>query len=113
MIRIPMRLQLRQFFRILLIFISLFFSFPLIGQERPAFYTSKVDSICRNTLDYIRIKQTLTLQLYEVNQDLQHIDHTIEVMNQHLEQTQNEKSIIESELEAVTAAAGHGLGFGE
>ena len=96
-----MRPKLRQIFRIILISISLLLSFPLIGQERHAFYTPKVDSICRNTLDYIRIKQTLTLQLYEVNQDLQHIDHTIEVMNQHLEQTQNEKSIIESELEAV------------
>ena len=73
----------------------------MIGQERYAFFTPKADSICRNTLEYIRIKQTLTLQLYEVDQDMQQIGHTIEVMNQHLEQTQNEKSIIESELEAV------------
>ena len=96
-----MRLQMRHFIRIILIFISIFSALPLIGQVRYSFVTPKIDSICRNTLDYIRIKQSLTLQHYEVNQDLQQLEQTIRVLNQHLENTLNERQSIESELEVV------------
>ena len=96
-----MRLQMRHFIRIILIFTAIFSALPLIGQVRYSFVTPQTDSICRNTLDYIRIKQSLTLQHYEVNQDLQQLEQTIRVLNQHLENTLNERQSIESELAVV------------
>ena len=93
-----MRLQFRQIIRILLIFISTSASFQLLGQERYAFYTPPIDSICQNTLELIRIKQSLILQQYAVDRDVEQIKHTINVMNLHLEEALNDKEIIESEL---------------
>ena len=63
--------------------------------------TSQVDSICQNTLDYIRIKQLLTLQQTEINQDVAQLQHTIDIMNQHLEQSLGESQTIEAELAAI------------
>lgn len=63
--------------------------------------TSQVDSICQNTLDYIRIKQLLTLQQTEIGQDVAQLQHTIDIMNQHLEQSLNESQIIDAELAAI------------
>ena len=96
-----MRLQFRQILRIFLIFISTSASFQLFGQERYVFFTPPVDSICQNTLDLIRIKQSLTLQQIAVDRDVEQIHHTINVMNLHLEEALNEKEIIASELEAI------------
>ena len=96
-----MRSQFRQIIRILLIFISTSASFPLLGQERYAFFTPSVDSICQNTLDLIRIKQSLILQEYEVNRDVEQIYHTINVMNLHLEEAMYEKQAINNELTAI------------
>ena len=93
-----MRLQFRQIFRILLIFISSSVSFQLLGQERYAFFTPPIESICQNTLDLIRIRQSLVLQQFEVDRDVEQINHTIDVMNLHLEEALNEKEIIASEL---------------
>ena len=93
-----MRLQFRQIFRILLIFISSSVSFQLLGQERYAFFTPPIESICQNTLDLIRIRQSLVLQQFEVDRDVEQINHTIDVMNMHLEEALNEKEIIASEL---------------
>ena len=93
-----MRLQFRQIIRILLIFISTSASFQLLGQERYAFYTPPIDSICQNTLELIRIKQSLILQQYAIDRDVEQIKHTINVMNLHLEEALNDKEIIESEL---------------
>ena len=93
-----MRLQFRQIFRILLIFISSSVSFQLLGQERYAFFTPPIESICQNTLDLIRIRQSLVLQQFEVDRDVEQIHHTIDVMNLHLEEALNEKEIIASEL---------------
>jgi hypothetical protein len=96
-----MRLQFRQILRILLIFISTSASFQLFGQERYVFFTHPIDSICQNTLDLIRIKQSLTLQQIAVDRDVEQIHHTINVMNLHLEEALNEKEIIASELKAI------------
>jgi hypothetical protein len=63
--------------------------------------TPEIDSICRNTLDYIRIKQTLTLQQYAIDQDAEHLRRTIDILNQHLEETLNEQQIVDSELAAI------------
>ena len=96
-----MRLQFRQIIRILLIFISTSASFQLLGQERYVFFTPSIDSICQNTLDYIRIKQSLVRQQYAINQDEQELRNTIEILNQHLEDVINEGQIIDAELTTV------------
>ena len=96
-----MRLKTRQFIRILLVFTSTFSTFSLIGQVGYVFVTPKIDSICNHTLEYIHIKQSLIRQQYEVGQDEQQLRHTIEVLNQHLEDVLTESQTIESELDAV------------
>lgn len=96
-----MRLQTRQFIRILLILISTIAAYPLFGQARYPFMTPETDSICRNTLDYVRIKQTLTSQQYAIGQDIEHLRHTISILNQHLDETINEQQVVESELVAI------------
>ena len=96
-----MRLQTRQIIRILLILISTIASFSLFGQERYSFFTPEIDSICRNTLDYVRIKPSLTSQQIAIGQEAEHLRHTIDILNQHLEQTINEQQIVESELAAI------------
>ncbi len=96
-----MRLQTRQFIRILLILISTIAAYPIFGQARYPFMAPEIDSICRNTLDYIRIKQTLTLQQYAIDQDAEHLRRTIDILNQHLEETLNEQQIVDSELAAI------------
>ena len=96
-----MRLQPRQFFRILLIFISTITTSPIFGQVRYSFFTPEVESVCQNTLDFIRIKQSLILQQYEINQDAEHLRNTIDILNRHLEETLNEQEAVESELAAI------------
>ena len=81
-----------------MIFISSSVSFQLLGQEWYAFFTPPIESICQNTLDLIRIRQSLVLQQFEVDRDVEQINHTIDVMNLHLEEALNEKEIIASEL---------------
>ena len=76
-------------------------SSSLWGQERYGFFTPEIDSICRNTLDYVRIKQSLTSQQFAIEQDVEQLRHTIDILNQHLEETINEQMIVESELDAI------------
>ena len=76
-------------------------TFPVFGQVRYSFFTPEIDSICRNTLDFVRIKQSLISQQYAIGQDAYHLRHTIDILNQHLEQTLNEQQIVESELDAI------------
>lgn len=98
-----MRIDFRQLFRILLIFISTAVSFSLRGQERYAFVTPKVDSICQNTLELIRIRQSLILQQYAIDSDVERIRHTIDVMNRHLEEAMNERLTIDSEMATINS----------
>ncbi len=72
-----------------------------MGQERYGFMTPKVDTICQNTLELIRIKQSLILQQYAVDNDVMQIQHTIDVMNAHLEEAKNERIAIDNELLAI------------
>lgn len=97
----PMRSQQRHLLRILLIFISSIFSFSAFGQGQYVFFTPSIDSICHNTLDFIRIKQLLMSQQFEVNQDIQQIENTITILNRHLDETLNEQKSIENELAAI------------
>ena len=87
--------------RILLIFISTISLTPLFGQERYPFVTPKIDSICHNTLEYVRIKNSLLRQQYLINQDAVQIAQTIEVLNQNQSEILEEQKIIESELAAI------------
>jgi hypothetical protein len=87
--------------RIFVIFISISFSCSLFGQERYVFITPKVDSICQYTLDLIRIRQSLILQQYAVDNDVEQIQHTINVMNRHLEEAMDERVAIDNELVAI------------
>lgn len=96
-----MRLQLRQLFRIILIFIITTVSFQLFGQERYVFFTPRIDSICQNTLDYIRIRQSLILQQYQVNQDIEQIGRTIDMLNQNKDEYLSDLETIKNELDAV------------
>ena len=81
-----------------MIFITISFSCSLSGQERYVFVTPKIDSICQYTLDLIRIKQSLVLQQYAVDNDVEQIQHTINVMNRHLEEAMDERVAIDNEL---------------
>ncbi len=72
-----------------------------MGQGRYGYFTPQVDSVCRNTLELIRIKQSLMAQQYQVDQDVQQIENTIDVMNRHLEDARNERRAIDSELAAI------------
>ena len=96
-----MRLQFRLLYRIILIFISISFSCSVFGQGRYVFVTPKIDSICQNTLDLIRIRQSLVLQQYAVDNDVEQIQHTINVMNRHLEEALDERVAINNELIAI------------
>lgn len=96
-----MRLQLRQLFRIILIFIITTVSFQVFGQERYVFFTPRIDSICQNTLDYIRIRQSLILQQYQVNQDIEQIGRTIDMLNQNKDEYLSDLETIKNELDAV------------
>ena len=93
-----MRLRFRHLTRILLIFISTAFSCSLRGQERYGFMTPNVDSICQSTLELIRIKQSLILQQYAVDNDVKQIQQTIDAMNVQLEEAKNERIAIDNEL---------------
>ena len=86
-----------------MIFISTSASFQLFGQERYVFFTPTVDSICQNTLELIRIKQSLIHQQYEVDCDIEQIHHTIDVMNFQLESAINDKQAINNELDAINS----------
>ena len=96
-----MRLQLRQLFRIILIFIITTVSFQVFGQEQYVFFTPRIDSICQNTLDYIRIRQSLILQQYQVNQDIEQIGRTIDMLNQNKNEYLSDLETIKNELDAV------------
>ena len=72
-----------------------------MGQGRYGFFTPQVDSVCRSTLELIRIKQSLMAQQCQVDIDMQQIENTINVMNRHLEEAQNERQAIDSELAIV------------
>ncbi|MBR1513196.1 MAG: DUF3078 domain-containing protein [Bacteroidales bacterium] len=76
-------------------------AFPKLGQAQQPYFTPEIDSICRNTLDYIRIKQSLTLQEYEIDRDAEQLQNTIEVLSRHLDNARLEKQAVNAELAAI------------
>lgn len=97
----PMSSKTRQFIRILLIIISTCSTFSLFGQRGYVFFTPEIDTICRHTLDYIQIKQSLVRQQIKAELDEQELRYTIDVLNQQLEDVINESYIIDAELATV------------
>ncbi len=91
----------RQFIRILLIIISTCSTFSLFGQRGYVFFTPEIDTICRHTLDYIQIKQSLVRQQIKAELDEQELRYTIDELNQQLEDVINESYIIDAELATV------------
>ena len=96
-----MRFQHRLFFLVIIITITCCGESSLFGQSLSPFITPKIDSICRNTLEYIRIKQSLTQQQFEVEQEARQMIETIELLKRQLEENHNEQQIIESEITIV------------
>ena len=80
-----MRFQYRLYLLFPLIAITSCGGISLYGQLAYPFITPKIDSICTNTLDYIRIKQSLTLQQFEVEQEALQLEKSIEIIQQQLE----------------------------
>ena len=97
----PMSSKTRQFIRILLIIISTCSTFSLFGQREYVFFTPEIDTICRHTLDYIQIKQSLVRQQIKAELDEQELRYTIDMLNQQLEDVINESYIIDAELATV------------
>ena len=73
----------------------------MFGQKQYPFVTPTIDSICRNTLEYVRIKNLLLLRQYQIGQDVILIEQTIEDLNQSHSQILEEQKTIESELAVV------------
>lgn len=96
-----MRLVLKQHILILLTITASVIAFPNLGHAQQYFFTPKIDSICRSTLEYIRIRQSLTLQEFEINRDAEQLQNTIEVLSRHLDEARIEKQAVESELAAI------------
>ena len=96
-----MRLPLKLHILILLTITISAIAFPKLGQAQQHYFTPEIDSICRNTLDYIRIKQSLTLQEYEIDRDAEQLQNTIEVLSRHLDNARLEKQAVNAELAAI------------
>lgn len=73
----------------------------LMGQERYAFVTPEVDSICCNTLEFIRIKNSLLRQQFQIDQEVAQLELTIENLNKSRTEIIEEQIFIENELAVI------------
>ena len=73
----------------------------MYAQGSYPFFIPKIDSICRNTLEYVRIKNSLLRQQYQINQEALQIEKTIEMLNENRVQILEGQEIIESELAVI------------
>ena len=76
-------------------------STSLLGQEKYPFITPKIDSICSNTLEYVRIKSSLQRQQYQIDQDAQRLEQTIEALKMQQKEILEEQTFIENELAVI------------
>lgn len=74
---------------------------PVFGQERYPFLTPEVDSICQNTLEYIRIRNSLLRQQYQIAQEKLQIEQTIETLQRQHAEIVAEQATIDGELTSV------------
>lgn len=63
--------------------------------------TPKLDSIIRNTLDYLEIKNSLVKQQYAIGQKEKQLNKTLSTLNKHNQEIANERMSITGELNAI------------
>ena len=93
--------KMRNILIIALTVISIVISLPLIAQKPNNLYTPEIDSIVRNTIDYLEIRNSLIQQQNEFHRKELQLDKTLTILNKHNESIVNEKKTIESELTAI------------
>ena len=71
------------------------------AQNSGRFITPQIDSILRNTLDYLEIRNSLIKQQYDIRQKERQIGKTLSVLNKHNNEIVGERQSIESELAAI------------
>ena len=86
---------------ITLIAISLLFVKPMMGQTKYPFMTKEIDSICRTTLDYIWLKNSLIRQQYEALMIQQQNEAELEALRKEHGEIEGHRALIDKELEAV------------
>jgi hypothetical protein len=72
-----------------------------LAQERYPFVTPKIDSICRNTLEYVRIKNSLLRQLDQIDIEMAQLKQTIGELQQYQDEILEEHGFIVDELDIV------------
>lgn len=73
----------------------------LMAQDPKNLVTPEIDSIMRNTLDYLEIRNSLIKQQYDIRQKEKQIGKTLSVLSKHNDEIAKERQIIESELAAI------------
>ncbi len=96
-----MRFIDRRIIHIVIIVITMIATSPLFGQVVYPFMTPAVDSICRNTLEYVQIKQLLLRQQELIGQEMQQLENTLKVLNQDHSDIVIEQRAVEEELAAI------------
>lgn len=96
-----MKLSKRRPIRFIMILMLLVGYNTMFGQQKYRFMTPRIDSICENTLEHIRIKNSLLRQLYQIEKEKLQLEQTIDALQLHHTNILDEQEIIESELVAV------------
>ena len=96
-----MRFTDRHFIHIVLTIITVIATSRLYGQVVYPFMTPAVDSICRNTLEYVQIKHLLLRQQEQIGQELQQLESTLSDLNQEHSDILVEQKTLEDELSAI------------
>ena len=87
---------------VILLVISIITNSSILSAQNPSrFITPKIDSILRNTLDYLEIRNSLVQQQYDIRQKEKQIGKTLSVLNKHNDEIASERQSIESELAAI------------
>ena len=86
---------------ITLVIIMITWNSMLMAQDPKNLVTPEIDSIMRNTLDYLEIRNSLIKQQYDIRQKEKQIGKTLSVLSKHNDEIAKERQIIESELAAI------------
>ena len=73
----------------------------LLAQNPKKLITPEIDSIARNMLDYLEIRNSLVKQQYDILQKEKQIGKTLSVLDRHSAEIASERRSIESELAAI------------
>lgn len=84
-----------------LVIIMITWNSMLMAQDPKNLVTPEIDSIMRNTLDYLEIRNSLIKQQYDIRQKEKQIGKTLSVLSKHNDEIAKERQIIESELAAI------------